>query len=201
MQNAVKSQHYHVDRDEFHDIDRVWKTYMNVPPPRSSMEIKGFMVPGARTTANLITLIPDERHQKREILYDKQFHPSVRNVHFSPAMEAGDWVFLAGQVASDFKEPVYGVSPAMPHYGIDISIQTEYTLKSLEELLAHCGSSLEDVVQAHIYLLDPRRDYRGFERVWRKFIPEDPPAMTVIPSTGTMFHGPLIEIDFIAKRG
>ena len=71
----------------------------------------------------------------------------------------------------------------------------------LEELLAHCGSSLEDVVQAHIYLLDPRRDYRGFERVWRKFIPEDPPAMTVIPSTGIMFHGPLIEIDFIAKRG
>ncbi|MDP6620197.1 MAG: RidA family protein, partial [Nitrospinota bacterium] len=201
LQNAVKSQHYHVDRDEFHDIDRVWKTYMNVPPPRSSMEIKGFMAPGARTTANLITLTPDERHQKREILYDKQFHPGVRNVHFSPAMEAGDWVFLAGQVASDFKEPVYGVSPAMPHYGIDISIQTEYTLKSLEELLAHCGSSLEDVVQAHIYLLDPRRDYRGFERVWRKFIPEDPPAMTVIPSTGIMFHGPLIEIDFIAKRG
>ncbi len=116
-------------------------------------------------------------------------------------MEAGDWVFLAGQVASDFKEPVYGASPSMPHYGIDISIQTEYTLNNLKELLAHCGSSLEDVVQAHIYLLAPRRDYRGFERVWRKFIPEDPPAMTVIPSTGIMFHGPLIEIDFIAKRG
>jgi hypothetical protein len=26
----------------------------------------------------------------------------------------------------------------------------------------------------------------------------DPPAMTVIPSTGIMFDGPLIEIDFIA---
>ncbi len=201
LQNAIKSQHYHVDRDDFHAIDRVWKKYMSVPPPRSSMKIKGFMVPGALTTANLMTLVPDDQHQKREILYDEQFHPSMRNVHFSPAMEAGDWLFLAGQVASDFKEPVYGVHPEMPHYGIDISIQTEYVLNNLKELLENCGATLDDVVQAHIYLLEPRRDYRGFERVWRRFIPERPPATTIIPSTGIMFHGPLIEIDFIAKKG
>ena len=201
LQNAIKSQHYHVDRNDFHAIDRVWKKYMNVPPPRSSMEIKGFMVPGALTTANLMTLVPEERHQKREILYAEQFHPSMRNVHFSPAMEAGDWLFLAGQVATDFKEPVYGVHPQMPHYGIDISIQTEYVLNNLKELLEHCDATLDDVVQAHIYLLEPRRDYRGFERVWRRFIPERPPATTIIPSTGIMFHGPLIEIDFIAKKG
>ena len=59
LKHAVKSQHYHVDRNDFHAIDRVWKKYMPVPPPRSSMQIKGFMVPGALTTANLITLIPD----------------------------------------------------------------------------------------------------------------------------------------------
>ena len=201
LQNAVKSQHYHVDRNDFHDIDRVWKKYMNVPPPRSSMEIKGFMVPGALTTANLITLIPDETHQKREVLYDEQFHPDMRGVHFSPAVEAGEWLFLAGQVASDFKEPVYGVHPGMPHHGVDIAIQTEYTLKNLQALLEHCGATLDDVVAAHIYLLEPRRDYRGFERVWRRFVPDNPPALTVIPSTGIMFHGPLIEIDFIARRG
>ncbi len=201
LQNAVKSQHYHVDRNDFHDIDRVWKKYMNVPPPRSSMEIKGFMVPNALTTANLITLIPDKKHQKREILYTKQFHPSMRNVHFSPAIQAGEWLFLAGQVASDFKEPVYGIHPGMPNYGVDISIQTEYTLNNLKKLLEHCGYVLDDVVVAHIYLLEPGRDYRGFERVWRRFIPENPPAMTVIPSTGIMFHGPLIEIDFIARKG
>jgi hypothetical protein len=31
-------------------------------------------------------------------------------------------------------------------------------------------------------------------------VPE-PPVMTVIPSTGIMFDGPVIEIDFIATRG
>src|SRR5438034_8792510 len=66
LANAVKSQHYHVDRNDFHAIDRIWKQYMPVPPPRSSMQIKGFMVPGALTTANLITLIPDAQHQKEE---------------------------------------------------------------------------------------------------------------------------------------
>ena len=199
LANAVKSQHYHVDRNDFHAIDRIWKQYMPVPPPRSSMQIKGFMVPGALTTANLITLIPDAQHQKEEIKFDKQFHPSMRGVNFSPAIRAGEWLFLAGQVATDFKTPVYGVHPRMPYYGSDIEVQTEYVLGKLKELLEHCGSSLEHVVDAHIYLLDTQ-DYRGFERVYRRMVPE-PPVMTVIPSTGIMFDGPVIEIDFIATRG
>jgi len=199
LKNAVKSQHYHVDREDFHNIDKVWKKYMPVPPPRSSMEIKGFMIPGALTTANLITLIPDARHQKEEVRYDKQFHPSMRGVNFSPAIRAGDWVFLAGQVASDFKTPVFGVHPKMPYHGSDIEIQTEYVLNNLKEFLEYCGSSLDYVVNALIYLLDIN-DYRGFERVYRRMVP-NPPATTVIPSTGIMFHGPLIEIDFIAVRG
>jgi enamine deaminase RidA (YjgF/YER057c/UK114 family) len=198
LANAVKSQHYHVDRNDFDAIDRVWKQYMPVPPPRSSMQIKGFMVPGALTTANLITLIPDAQYQKEEIRFDKQFHPSMRGVNFSPAIRAGDWLFLAGQVATDFKTPVHGVHPRMPYYGSDIEVQTEYVLGNLKELLEHCGSSLEHVVDAHIYLLDIQ-DYRGFERVYRRMVP-DPPAMTVIPSTGIMFDGPIIEIDFIATR-
>ena len=199
LANAVKSQHYHVDRNDFHAIDRIWKQYMPVPPPRSSMQIKGFMVPGALTTANLITLVPDAQHQKEEIKLDKQFHPSMRGVNFSPAIRAGEWLFLAGQVATDFKTPVYGVHPRMPYYGSDIEVQTEYVLGKLKELLEHCGSSLEHVVDAHIYLLDTA-DYRGFERVYRRMVPE-PPVMTVIPSTGIMFDGPVIEIDFIATRG
>ena len=199
LANAVKSQHYHVDRNDFHAIDRIWKQYMPVPPPRSSMQIKGFMVPGALTTANLITLVPDAQHQKEEIKLDKQFHPSMRGVNFSPAIRAGEWLFLAGQVATDFKTPVYGVHPRMPYYGSDIEVQTEYVLRNLKELLEHCGSSLEHVVDAHIYLLDTA-DYRGFERVYRRMVPE-PPVMTVIPSTGIMFDGPVIEIDFIATRG
>lgn len=199
LANAVKSQHYHVDRNDFHAIDRIWKQYMPVPPPRSSMQIKGFMVPGALTTANLITLVPDAQHQKEEIKLDKQFHPSMRGVNFSPAIRAGEWLFLAGQVATDFKTPVYGVHPRMPYYGSDIEVQTEYVLRNLKELLEHCGSSLEHVVDAHIYLLDTQ-DYRGFERVYRRMVPE-PPVMTVIPSTGIMFDGPVIEIDFIATRG
>jgi len=199
LANAVKSQHYHVDRNDFHAIDRIWKQYMPVPPPRSSMQIKGFMVPGALTTANLITLVPDAQHQKEEIKLDKQFHPSMRGVNFSPAIRAGEWLFLAGQVATDFKTPVYGVHPRMPYYGSDIEVQTEYVLGKLKELLEHCGSSLEHVVDAHIYLLDTQ-DYRGFERVYRRMVPE-PPVMTVIPSTGIMFDGPVIEIDFIATRG
>jgi enamine deaminase RidA (YjgF/YER057c/UK114 family) len=70
------------------------------------------------------------------------------------------------------------------------------------------GNGLDDIVEARIYLIDPRRDYRGFDRAWRRiFRGVDPlPAMSLIPSTqtngdsGIMWPGPRIEIDLISKK-
>jgi hypothetical protein len=47
------------------------------------------------------------------------------------------------------------------------------------------------------WLVNPRRDYRGFIRAWRDYFPDPAkaPALAYVPATATMYPGPLIEID------
>ena len=82
-------------------------------------------------------------------------------------------------------------------------------MELLENQIVANGLTLEDVVEAKIYLIDPRRDYRGFARAWNRIFSgvERRPVISLIPSTqasgdtGIMFPGPTIEIDLISKKG
>jgi len=201
LAEAVKSQLYEPDLSTFHDVDGVWGEYMPTPPPRSSMGIKGLLVPGALMAANLIVLAPDAEHRKTESRAGIRYHPvDVRKVNFSPTVKAGPWRFLAGQVATADMMSYHGAPPGLPHYFSDVEMQTHFIMEGLKVQLEANESDLGHVVDARIYLLEPRRDYRGFERAWRTYYPEPAkaPAVTLIPSTGIMFPGPIIEIDLTA---
>src|SRR2546427_256408 len=198
LNNVVKTEVFLEHPKYLAGLDRVWREFFpKDPPARTTIEVGPHpLIPGALVEVYAIGIVPDGTVRKQVIQPAGVPTPTE---HCSPAVRAGSFLFLAGQVATDFKTPVYGVHPRMPYYGSDIEVQTEYVLRNLKELLEHCGSSLEHVVDAHIYLLDTQ-DYRGFERVYRRMVPE-PPVIAVIPSTGIMFDGPVIEVDFIATRG
>ena len=211
LDQAIKSQLYEVDLATFHEVDAVWGTYLPVPPPRSSMGVRGLLVPGAAFVGNFIFLVPDANHQKQETRAGIRWHPvDVRRVNFSPGITVGDWLFTAGQVAvPDFTKPeAHGAPPGLPYHFSDIEVQTEFTMEMLGEQLEGNGFTLSDVVDARIYLINAPRDYRGFERAWRRIFEGTGhlPSMSVIPSTqrdgssGIMFAGPLIEIDLISKK-
>jgi enamine deaminase RidA (YjgF/YER057c/UK114 family) len=213
IDQAVKSQFYENDLGNFHDVDGVWAEYMGLAPPRSSMACRGFLVPGALFAPNLIYLVPDDAHEKTETQKGIRWHPEVvRNVHFTPGMLAGDWLFTAGQVPMpDFgvHESIERAPDGLPNYWSDIEIQTDFTMVLLKEQLEANGLELSDIVDARVYLIDPRRDYRGFARAWERLFEsvEPKPSMSLIPSTqedgdsGIMFGGPVIEIDLISKQG
>ena len=74
---------------------------MPLPPCRSSMGMKGLIVPGAVFVPNLTVLVPDKDHQKQQFFECINRHPvKVRKVNFSPTLKAGQWRYFAGQVAS-----------------------------------------------------------------------------------------------------
>jgi enamine deaminase RidA (YjgF/YER057c/UK114 family) len=98
LAEAVESQLYEPNLLTFYDVDTVWARYMPVPPPRSSMGVKGLIVPGAHCVANLTVLVPDKDHVKKESQAGIQWHPVKRKVNFSPTIKAGPWRFFAGQV-------------------------------------------------------------------------------------------------------
>ena len=219
LDQALKSQAYEVDLKNFHDMDGIWDQYIGhsgggAPPTRSSMAMRGLLVPGALFVANVVFLAPDATHQKSESREGIRWgHPEdVRNVHFTPGLWAGDWFFMAGHCAiPDFENFSFVTAPrGLPYYFSDIEIQTEATMDLLVEQLEANGLSLRNVVDARVFLAgeDPRGDYRGFNRAWKRvFEPTGHwPSMNLIPSQqanglgGIMMHDLIIEIDLIAHR-
>ncbi len=125
--------------------------------------------------------------------------------NYSEAFVAGDLVFAAGQLASDFKT---GVPPAakrhesFPFYDSDIELQTDYVLGNLKKTFEAAGSSLDHVVKAQVFLTDLNL-FHGFDSVWKRYF-KTPPPRTTIGCTGLLVKDTLVEIDligYVAKKG
>ena len=118
--------------------------------------------------------------------------------NYNEAFVAGDLVFAAGQLASDFKT---GVPPearkknGFPFYGSDIELQTAYILENLKQTFAAAGSSLDHVVKAQVFLTD-LKNFHGFDTVWKRYF-KVPPPRTTIGCTGLLVQDTLVEIDLI----
>ena len=118
--------------------------------------------------------------------------------NYTEAFRAGDLIFVAGQLATDFKTgvpPEAKTNPAFPYYGSDIKLQTNYILKNLQRTFAAAGSSLDHVIKAQVFLTD-LDDFAGFDEVWRTFF-KVPPARTTVQTTGLLVKDTLIEIDLV----
>jgi enamine deaminase RidA (YjgF/YER057c/UK114 family) len=197
VDQVVESQLYEPDLRTFYDVDTVWGRRMPTPPTRSSMGVKGLIVPGAAFAPNFVVLVPDGEHEKKESRKGIAWHPQQRKVNFSPTITAGPWRFFAGQVASDDYRSVPKAPDGLPHHFSSIEIQTRFTLDLLTKQLEANDTDWEHCFHVRIFLIEPLRDYRGFLRVWQSYFPdpEEAPAVAYVPCTTMMFDGPLIEID------
>src|SRR5216684_2046166 len=90
---------------------------------------------------------------------------------YSPAVRAGDFIFVSGQGPID---PVTDkLSPG------DIKYQTELTLENIRTILAACGAAPADVVKCSVFLKDAR-EFDQMNEVYAKFFGENRPARTTV---------------------
>jgi len=193
LDHVIKAQVFHADLTNFAAFDEVWKEFFPTPPPRTTIGTTGLLVPGSLVEIDLIATMPNA--PGRVITSDAP-RPLAA---YSEAMVAGDLVFAAGQLASDFKTGVpreARVDPAFPFYGSDIKRQTRYVLDNLAKTLRAAGTSTEHVVKAQVFLTN-LHNFVGFDEVWREFFPAPPPRTTV-GTTGLLVKDTLVEIDVIA---
>ena len=69
------------------------------------------------------------------------------NLPFHPAVRAGDYIFVSGQVAKDADGNMVDGT---------IEVETRATIESIQRILAEEGETLADVVRATTYLADTR---------------------------------------------
>ncbi|MFQ5915700.1 MAG: RidA family protein [Nitrospinota bacterium] len=201
LDNVIKAQVFLTDLNLFNGFDEVWKTYFKTPPPRTTIGTTGLLVKDTFVEIDLIAYVPRKGLKPKAI---KSGAPQPLAV-YTEAFQIGDFVFAAGQLASDFKTSVpteARVDPAFPYYGSDIERQTDYILKNLAMTFEAAGTSLDNVIKAQVFLTD-LNNFNGFDEVWKEHF-KTPPARTTIGTTGLLVRDTLVEIDLIAyvpRRG
>ena len=113
---------------------------------------------------------------------DRQVRP------FSPAVRAGDFVYVSGQVpANDQGEIVSG----------GIEAQTRQVFVNLKKVLALADCTLDDVCKSTCWLQDAR-DFGAFNRIYMSYFPNGKPARST--TEARLMVDAKVEIDVIAYK-
>ena len=110
---------------------------------------------------------------------------------YSPAVRAGDFLFVSGQGPIDPQTNEFS-------YG-DIKHETRITLENIRHILEGCGASLADVVKCSVFLANGG-DFAAMNEVYTEYFGPAKPARTTV---ATQFANPKmkVEIDCIAYVG
>ena len=108
---------------------------------------------------------------------------------FSPAVRAGGFVYMSGQVAQD---PATGKLVEG-----DVARQTEQVLRNVRAVLEAAGKTLSDVVAVRVYLTD-MANFAAMNEVYAKAFEPPYPARTTI-GVKALPLGAAVEIDLVAQ--
>ena len=110
---------------------------------------------------------------------------------YSPAVRAGDYIFVSGQIAVD---PITNETKLG-----DIQSETRQVLNNIKNILEGCGSSLADVVRCGVYLTNVG-DFQPMNEIYSEFFGSAKPARTTIIVASLPLKEAKIEIDAVAYK-
>ena len=168
-------------------------------PPSTSVIMEELLTPGADITASLLAVIPGAGREPRRIATPQVTAPVWSG--FVAAVAAGDFVFVAGQMArgADASPDPRAHVPAHSRWGgYEIRRQTEYLIREkLIPALAAAGSSPGNALKAQVYLRDTD-DTPHFLDVWDSHFGARQCALSIVPTNAFGLVPGIIEINLIA---
>jgi reactive intermediate/imine deaminase len=108
---------------------------------------------------------------------------------FTPAVQTGNLLFLAGQIGTSAASP----SAVVPG---GIQAETRQTLLNIKDVLEKSGSSMEHVVKCTAFLSD-MKEWDAMNEVYATFFPNHKPARSAFGATGLALNAK-VEIECIA---
>lgn len=108
-------------------------------------------------------------------------------VPLTPAVRAGNLVFVSGQLGLDGKGALVAE---------DITAQTRQAIERIRAILAEAGLGLDSIVKVSVWITD-KSDFAAFNNCYREFFPNHPPARSTVVSD-LLIPGARVEIEATA---
>ena len=112
-------------------------------------------------------------------------------IPLSGAIQAGDFLFLSGQLAMNADHQIEGD---------DIEEQTERTLQNIDASLEKAGYTKANIVKATVWLKSTA-DFMGFNRAYADYFGNQAPPARSTVCTDLMNPKALVEIEVLAFIG
>ena len=168
-------------------------------PPSTSVIMEGLMTGRADISASLLAVLPGGGREPKRVSAPQVTAPVWSG--FVPAVTAGDFIFIAGQMArgADGNTDPRAHVPAHSRWGgYEIRRQTEYLIREkFIPALTAAGSSLANAVKAQVYLRDID-DTAHFLDVWESHFGKRQCALTIVPTKDFGLVPGIIEINLVA---
>ena len=180
--------------------------FEKLSPPSTGIGIRQLLVQDALVEVDFVGLIPEDGQVVEEVSAPNVPKPGPG---FAEGVKAGNWVFLSGDIPTDWRGnwqglenegEIHSIAPEARTNGLswgDLPIrkQADYVLEKLARVAKAAGTSIDLAVKAHVYLADPN-DFVGFEEVWSKWFPDkfNSPSRTIIPNVELGAKGCKVEI-------
>jgi enamine deaminase RidA (YjgF/YER057c/UK114 family) len=110
------------------------------------------------------------------------------NLPFHPAVRAGDFIFVSGQVPKDENGTMFAGT---------IEEETRRTIEAIRRILALDGADLGDIVKVTTFLEDAR-DFGRYNRVFAEYFPDGQLARTTVEARAVI--STRIEMDAVAYK-
>ena len=170
-------------------------------PPSTSVLMERLFKANSHICMSMIAVVPGKDYEIGK-LYPKEV-PVPIGSFFVPAITCNDFVFVAGQMASDENQldPSVKLPKEVRNWGGPNAVrrQTEFVIKKrLEPALKAGGSSWSNILKAQIYV-PTAADIPDALDVWQQHVPHAC-ALTAVPTHGFGFIDGVVEINLLALR-
>jgi enamine deaminase RidA (YjgF/YER057c/UK114 family) len=170
-------------------------------PPSTSVLMERLFNAYSSISMSMLAVVPDKDYEIGK-LYPKEV-PVPIGSFFVPAITCNDFVFVAGQMASDENalDAAVRLPSATRNWGGPNAVrrQTEFIIKKrLEPALVAGGSSWAHALKAQIYV-PSAADIPDALDVWRQHVGH-PCAITAVPAKGFGFVDGIVEINLLGLR-
>ena len=171
-------------------------------PPSTSVLMERLFKANSHISMSMIAVVPGKDYEIGK-LYPKEVPVPVGSF-FVPAITCNDFVFVAGQMASDENalDPSVRLPKELRNWGGPNAVrrQTEFIIKQrLEPALKAGGSSWQHALKAQIYV-PTAADIPDALDVWQQHVGAHPCALTAVSTKGFGFVDGIVEINLLALR-